>query len=319
MLGTRIPPKSARALVTGAGSGIGACYARHLAELGYNLVLTARDRHRLDAVADTIRRETGVDCEVLPRDLSTAAGIDDLVERLGRDASIEIIVNSAGGGSWGRLVELADEQLRAEVELNVTAVHRLTIAAARAMRSRGRGAIVNVASLAAFGAQPYTSTYSGTKAFVENFSEALHEELRADGVIVQALCPGFTRTNIFVASGADPSQIPSIVWLDADVVVRASLAALRRRRAICVPGLRYKFAWFLMRCAPRWINRRIMAHFLGRFEKLRLRKPDPAPQPAPAPAPSAPRSSETNTETDAPPAAGDAPRTVQNQPLETVR
>jgi uncharacterized protein len=277
MLGDRITPRTARALVTGAGSGIGACYARRLAELGYDLVIVGRDRRKLDDTAELISRTTTVKVEILPADLSTGEAVDTLIERLARDAAIEIVVNSAGTATWGPAVENDPEAMLREIDVNVRAAHRITIAASRAMLARKRGAVVNVASLSAFGAQPYTATYCGTKAFLANFSEALHEELRGTGVIIQALCPGFTRTGIFKVVGADESQIPSFVWLEPEVVVRSSLSALRRGKAICVPGLRYKISVLLMKVTPRWINRRIMAYFLGRFDKLKVRTAESAP------------------------------------------
>jgi len=314
MLGSRITPRTARALVTGAGSGIGACYAKHLAGLGYNLVLVARDRRKLDDVAEGIRREHGVEVEVLPRDLSTPAGVDDLVERVTREP-IEIVVNSAGMGLWGRVVELDDDRLRAEVDTNVVAVHRITIAAARAMQSRGRGAVVNVASLSAVVPMPYLSTYCATKAFLLSFSEGLHEELRGTGVIVQALCPGFTRTAMFATSGADESKIPACVWMKADTVVRASLSALRWRRAICIPGWRYHIAYFVTLRTPRWISRRIMGMVFSRFNQFRLRKPEPTPVAATNSATPA-RLVETKQGESSP--SGDAHSIVQPIPLEAV-
>jgi uncharacterized protein len=317
MLGTRVKPKTVRALVTGAGSGIGACYAHKLAELGYDLTIVSRDRQKLEDLAARIRRETKVDVEVLPRDLSTAAAAEDLCRRLARDATIEIVVNSAGSGQFGAVTELDDAKLRAEVDLNVVSVHRITMAAARAMRARGRGAIVNVASLSGFISQPYLSTYAGTKAFLENFSESLSEELRGTGVVVQALCPGFTRTNIFAAAEADVSTVPWFMWLKPETVVRASIAALRQGRAICVPSIRYKLVYWTQKLGPRWVSRRMMGFVLGRVKKLPLDKQDPTS--APNTGPAANTASATNTENGAPPNSGDAPRTVPNQPLEIVR
>jgi short-subunit dehydrogenase len=270
MLGNPVKPKTKRALVTGAGSGIGACYARYLAKLGYELTIVARDRSRLDGVAEGIRKESGAGVEVLPLDLSTTEGAEELVRRVSHDPTIEIVVNNAGSGLSGAVSDTDDDRLRAEANLNAITPHRVTMAAVRAMRARGRGAVVNTASIGAFVAFPYLATYSGSKAFLESFSEALNEELRGTGVVVQALCPGFTRTDIFRANGVETPRFPRFMWNDPETVVEASLAALRRGRAICVPGLVTKFFYCSQKFGARWVSRRIMAFFMKRVKKLPL-------------------------------------------------
>lgn len=273
MLGDPIIPGSARALVTGASSGIGAEFAEQLAALGYEVILVARNERRLAEAAAQIEKTHGVKGIVLPADLAAPAGLDVVLRKISEDAQIDIVVNSAGTASWGRVVELDSLHEQRQIDVNVTASHRISWAAVRAMQARGRGGLINVASMSAFTAQPYLSTYCGTKAFLQNFTEALHEEMRGTGVVVQSLCPGFTRTNIFTAAGADMYRMPSFIWLRADNVVRRSLADLRRGRAISVPGLRYRFASLMIRTAPRWLTRRIMGNMLGRFDEVRLRQP----------------------------------------------
>lgn len=263
--------KPRRALITGASGGIGTSFATQLAALGYDLVLVARGRERLDELAGRLRSTHGVDVAVVPADLATDEGVDSIAALASGDACLEMVVNAAGFVTWGRFTELAEDREAAQIRVNVTAVLRITQAAVAAMLARGRGTIINVASISAFVAQPYTATYCGTKAFVLNFTEALNEELRGSGVVVQALCPGFTTTDIFVPAGVDARQVPRFVWLTPDFVVRCSLAAVRRGRAVCVPGWKYVLSTLLLRITPRSVARRLMGFLFGRFDKLRLK------------------------------------------------
>ena len=147
------------------------------------------------------------------------------------------------------------------------ALVRLTRAALPGMLGRGRGGIVNVSSLAGEGAVPFTATYAATKAYVTRFSEALHEEVRGSGVTVQALLPGFTRTEFQEVAGVDRSLVPRFAWLAPEQVVEASLAALRRGDAVCIPGAGYRLLGGLTALAPRGLSRRV----LGSLQRRNLR------------------------------------------------
>jgi uncharacterized protein len=245
-----------RALVTGASAGIGAAFARRLAREHYDLIVVARSRDRLDDLATLLRQEHGGEVEVLPADLTHAAELH-VVEKVVADADLDLLVNNAGFGTAGRFAQLDPGKEEEEIRLNVVAVMRLTRAALPGMIARRRGSVLNVSSMAGFQPAPYNATYGATKAFVNSFTEALHEELRGTGVVVQALCPGFTRTEFQERAGVDVSDIPSFAWMSPDAVVDAALSALHRGELICVPGLANRALMTLTSAVPRSIARRV--------------------------------------------------------------
>src|SRR5262249_41812637 len=198
-----------RALVTGASTGLGAVFATVLARQRYDLTIVARSRERLEALAERLHRSDGVAVEVVVADLTQAAALSTVEQRVAADQRLELLVNNAGFATTGAFATLDPDQEEAEIRLNVTALVRLTRAALPGMIARGRGAIINVSSLAAFVPGPYDAIYGATKAFVNSFTEALHEELCGTGVHVQTLCPGFTYTEFQQRAGIDISQIPT--------------------------------------------------------------------------------------------------------------
>ncbi len=246
-----------RALVTGASSGIGAAFAARLARQGYDIVLVARNRLRLQAEAKRLHRQARVAVEVLAADLTVAAELQRVADHVAADRRLAVLVNNAGFGTAGSFARLDPAREEEEVRLNVLALMRLTRAALSGMIARGRGAIINVSSMAAFQPGPYNATYGATKAFVNSFTEALHEELRGSGVQVQALCPGFTRTEFQKRAGIDTSQVPSFVWMAPDAVVAASLAALDAGEVVCVPGLGNRALLTLTGLVPHRMARRV--------------------------------------------------------------
>ena len=254
-----------RALVTGASAGIGSAFAERLASDGFDLIVVARRRARLELLAHRLERAYGVRVEVLAADLTQAAGLRSVESRTARDARLELLVNDAGLGEFGRFTEQARERQNAEIRLNVLALVRLTHAALPGMVRRGRGAVINVSSTAAFQPCPNFAIYGATKAFLNSFTEALHEELRGSGVGVQALCPGLTHTEIFARAGADVARLPAFLWMEADAVVDSSLAALSRGEVICVPGLGNRAISSLARLLPRTVTRRVLSVLGRRF------------------------------------------------------
>jgi short-subunit dehydrogenase len=245
-----------RALVTGASSGIGAAFARRLARERYDLIIVARGRERLGELAEQLRAEHGGAVEVLPADLTHTAELH-IVEKVVADADLDLLVNNAGFGTVGTFARLDPAKEEEEIRLNVVALTRLTRAVLPGMIARRRGSVINVSSMAAFQPAPYNATYAATKAFVNSFTEALHEELRGTGVTVQALCPGFTRTEFQERAGIDVSDVPSFAWMSADAVVAASLGALHRGELICIPGLANRTLMTLTSAIPRSITRRV--------------------------------------------------------------
>lgn len=243
------------ALVTGATAGLGLEFAWQLATARHGLVLVARDADRLEQVAAQIRAAAGVEVEVLPADLSVPDDVARVAARLavtGAGAEglppVGLLVNNAGFATAQHFVggEL-DVELRA-VDVMVRAVVELSHAAVTQMTARGRGAVLNVASVAALTAG---GTYAAAKAYVRSFTEGLSVELAGSGVTATVLCPGFTRTEFHDRAGLSMSSVPDAGWLDAPFVVAAALADVRRGVVISTPSARYKAASALLRVLPR--------------------------------------------------------------------
>lgn len=233
------------ALITGASAGLGAEYARQLAAAGTGLILVARRLERLEELAREFRAKHGVAVEVLQSDLSTADGIERVEALIARTETLDLLINNAGFSRGTSFVERDNAAHRSMVEVHITATVRLTKAALPGMISRKRGAVINVASIAAFA--PFSGPmYSGTKSFLVMFSENLQSELLGTDVVVQALCPGLTHTEFHAAAGINTSGMPAIIWMTAEDVVRISLKKLGRR-VVCIPGGINRVFAFLMR------------------------------------------------------------------------
>lgn len=255
------------ALVTGASSGIGDAIARRLAAAGTDLVVTARDEARLTALAEALRAAHDVDVDVLPADLSDAAGRSRVEQRLADGSPpIDLLVNNAGFGTSGRFHELDLEIEQSQVEVNVLAVLRLTHAALGSMVARGRGTVLNVSSLGSRTPSPVNATYAATKAFVTSFSEALHEDLRGTPVTVTALEPGFTRTEFQERAGLEGELgMPGFVWMSADAVAAGGLEGAAAGKAVVVPGLGYQVTAGVAGVIPKTPLRRVIGITSRRF------------------------------------------------------
>lgn len=234
------------ALVTGATAGIGLAFCWRLRRDGYDLVLVARDAARLSAVASELGG-----AEVLPADLGTPDGVAAVEARV---ADVDLLVNNAGFGHRGRFLDVpvADEETMLRV--HVDAVLRLTSAAVRGMVARGRGDVINVASVAAFFPR---GTYGASKAWVVSFSEAVRQDIAGSGVRVMALCPGFTHTEFHDRAGLDMSGIPGPLWLTAEQVVDEALRDLRADKAVSIPGWQWKAIVYGGRLVPRSLAGRV--------------------------------------------------------------
>ncbi|MBZ5586166.1 MAG: SDR family oxidoreductase [Acidobacteriia bacterium] len=230
------------AVITGASAGFGAVFARKLAARGFDLLLAARRRDRLDALAGELSRTHSITAEPCPVDLSTEEGIEIVASRLGAEANVGLLLNNAGFGTKGRFAETAmDGQVRMH-RLHIDATLRLTRAVLPGMVERDRGAIINVASVAAFARSPGNVSYCATKAWLAAFTEGLYLELQSVGskVAVQALCPGFAYTEFHDVMGFQRSKIARSLWMSAEAVVDASLAGLASRKLYVIPGWRYR-------------------------------------------------------------------------------
>ncbi|MDP9434822.1 MAG: SDR family oxidoreductase [Actinomycetota bacterium] len=243
------------ALVTGATAGIGAALAQQLAARGCDLVLVARDAHRLARAAEDLHDRYDVDVEVLPVDLVTDEGCNRIEWRLGE--GVDLLVNNAGLGLGGAFHDNAREDEERLLRLNVRAVLRLTHAALPPMLARGRGQVLNVSSVAGFVPGASGSTYGASKAWVTSFSKSLHAQYAPRGVSVTAVCPGLTRTEFHERAGVDVQGVPGPFWLDARTVARAALDALDAGRPLSVPGAPYKAVVAFSRLLPFGLQARL--------------------------------------------------------------
>ncbi|GAB2866555.1 SDR family oxidoreductase [Actinocorallia aurea] len=249
------------ALITGATAGLGAAFARRLAREGLDLVLVARDNDRLTTAADALHGKFGVRTEVLQADLATDAGIERVEKRL--EDGVDLLINNAGFGNQGTFLDVPVEDELRMLKVHCEAVLRLTYAALPGMRRRGKGGIINVASVAAFLTR---GTYGASKAWVVSFTEALAQEIREPNVQAMALCPGLVRTEFHERAKMDVSDTPDLLWLDADAVVDAALADLRRGRAVSVPDPRYKAIVGFAKFVPKGLIGRISSKTARRYD-----------------------------------------------------
>ncbi len=232
------PSGSATALITGASSGIGAAFARKLAALGYDLVLVARRGDRLEALAAELEAAYGIRAETLVADLTDEGDVERVAGAIAAIPNLELLVNNAGMGAEGRFYQADIGPQLDMIRLHVLASVRLSRAALPGMVERGRGGIINVASVAGFMALPENVNYCATKGYLITFSKALQLELIGTGVRVQALCPGFTHTEFHDdLREFDKARTPKILWMPAEAVVDASLRGLARGEVVCIPGI----------------------------------------------------------------------------------
>ncbi|MEV8318787.1 SDR family oxidoreductase [Streptomyces sp. NPDC059900] len=237
------------ALITGSTAGIGSAFARRLAGDGHNLVLVARNTERLREQATELHDRHGIEAEVLTADLATDDGITTVEKRLADPRNpVDLLVNNAGFGNKGQYLEVPIEDELTMLKVHCEAVLRLTSAATESMRERGRGGVVNVASVAAFVPR---GTYGASKAWVVQFTQGAAKDLAGSGVRLMALCPGFVRTEFHERAGMGTSNIPKWMWLDADKLVAAALSDLARGRTLSIPDPKYKALMGVVKVTPR--------------------------------------------------------------------
>lgn len=250
-----------RALVTGASAGIGRAIATEFAARGVDLVVVARDESRLKELGDELSSGHGVDVEVLPADLTLPGDRSRVEQRVADLPTVDCLVNNAGLGTYGDLAGSTADAEQRQVEVNVTALLRLTTVAAQTFQARRHGAILNVSSVAGFQPNPHHATYGATKAFVTSLTEAAHEELAPFGVHVTALCPGYTRTEFHERAEWDAEGMPGFIWSQATDVARAGVDGVLANRAIVVPGAHWKGLAAISQVSPSVMGRKIAGQF----------------------------------------------------------
>jgi short-subunit dehydrogenase len=231
------------AVITGASSGIGALYADRLARKGYDLILVARSGDRLERVATAIREQTGRTVETVAADLTVANDVSRVARLIAHDQRITMLVNNAGVGATAPLLQADANAMSAMIALNVDALMRLTYAAVPAFVERGRGTIVNIASIVAVAPEALNGVYGGTKAFVLAFSQSLRHELADSNVRVQVVLPGATATDFWDVAGTPVDHLPAGIVMAAEDLVDAALPGLARNEFVTIPGLHDVGQW----------------------------------------------------------------------------
>jgi short-subunit dehydrogenase len=226
-----------KALITGASTGIGKVYAQKLAKRGYDLVLVARDRARLEQLAADLRKDDAAS-EVMPADLTQSGDVARVEQKLESDAAISFFLNNAGIATVEPQLKTSVETIEKLISLNVTAATRLALAAGRAFVAKKSGTIVNMASAVAINPERFNAVYSGSKAYLLALSQALTKELTENGVTIQTVCPGAVRTEIWERAGVDlDARIPAERIMDAEELVDAALKGLEMGERITIPSL----------------------------------------------------------------------------------
>ena len=252
------------ALITGATSGIGYHFARRLASDGFDLVLVARTRETLQEVADELSAEFGVECEVLRADLGRLTDCRRVENRL-TDQPVDLLVNNAGFGLYDG--DFIEHDLETEDELlmvNVRAVMRLTYAALGPMVQRGKGAVINVSSVASFAPDGKAPTYAASKAWVTSFTQGVQQQVAGSGVRMLALTPGLVPTEFQERAGVQAS-VPGLFWLDPDDVVDTALKDLAAGHGVSVPGMAYRAVRVAMQMTPRRLYMPLSDALMKRF------------------------------------------------------
>ena len=242
------------AVITGASSGIGAVYAERLAQRGYDLILVARDRERLVAMADRITTQTRRSVEILGADLGDRARLAEVETKLKEDASVTLLVNNAGIGTHTPLLDSDVDRMTQMIELNVTALTRLTYAAVPGFVSRGKGAVINISSIVSIAPEVLNGVYGGSKAFVHAFSLSLQHELAKKGVQIQAVLPGATATEFWQTGGLPLEHLPKEIVMSAEDLVDAALVGFDRGEVVTIPSLHPVHEWEAFEAARKTLS-----------------------------------------------------------------
>jgi short-subunit dehydrogenase len=227
------------AIITGASSGLGAEYAKKLAEMGFSIIMVARRKEKLAELADLLITKFNVKIETVSADLSTENGISQIVNLINNTTNLDILINNAGFGLSGPFLESNLKRDLEMMDLHMKATTLLTRAALEIMRPKDRGVIINVSSLASYLSIPGSALYNATKVFVRIFTESVAKEFENSKIVLQALCPGFTHTGFHSTddlSAFDKSKIPNFLWSTSEEVIKYSLKKIKSKQPVVMPG-----------------------------------------------------------------------------------
>jgi short-subunit dehydrogenase len=250
------PSNKGVAVVTGASSGIGAVYADRLAKRGYDLILVARNEARLKSLSARLTSETRRSVEVLRADLNNKEELATVEATLRDNPSITMLVNNAGVGSVAPLLDADIQKMEDMIALNITALTRLTYAAAPAFVARGVGTIINIASVVGISPEALNGVYGATKAYVLALSHSLQHELADKGIRVQAVLPGATATDLWEIAGLPWQKLPASIVMSVEDMVDAALVGLDQGERVTIPGLHDGDEWTRFEAARRAISQR---------------------------------------------------------------
>jgi hypothetical protein len=251
-----ISPSKGTALITGASGGIGAVYADRLAKRGYDLILVARNRARLEAVCSGLATETERSVTALPADLNDKDDLANVERILRHDSRVTMLVNNAGTASVSKLLNADVEQMDSMIALNITALTRLTYAAAPAFVERGAGTIINIASVVGVSPETLNGVYGATKAYVIALGHSLQHELAEKGIRIQTVVPGATATEIWEKAGLPYQNLPASIVMSTQDLVDAALVGLDQGELVTIPSLQNEEDWSRLEAARRTISAR---------------------------------------------------------------
>ena len=258
------------ACITGATSGIGAAFAKRFAKQGYDLIITGRRKEKIESLSNTLSKENNINVEVIIAELSDAKQLDLLTDKIKKMTNLEILVNNAGFAKENFFHEEDFSTHELMLKVHDLALIKLCHAVLPNMVSKGKGIIINVSSLLAFTPSPTNAMYSASKAFVKLFTESIYLELQGTGVKVQALCPGFTRTDFHEKMGFDKNTFYKdkgmMKAMTTEEVVGISLQYLEKDKVLCVPGGNNKLSRFLLKVLPQAVIYKIASSIIHKKE-----------------------------------------------------
>ena len=253
-MGKSNPSAKGTALVTGASTGIGAIYADRLAKRGYDLILVARNEERLISLSSRLTSETGRSIKTLRADLNNKVELATVESTLREDPSVTMLVNNAGIASVAPLLNAEVEKMEEMITLNITALTRLTYTVAPAFVARGKGAIINIASIVGIVPERLNGVYGASKAYVIAFSQSLQHELADKGVRIQAVLPGATATELWETAGFPLQNLPTEIVMSAEDMVDAALVGLDQGELVTIPTLQDGDEWTRFEAARRALS-----------------------------------------------------------------